>query len=47
MSGGGGVSVFCKGDAVYDWNCGARNGGKEARLNMCGEWLGDWGTWQE
>ena len=31
-SAGGGVSVCCKGEAVYDWNCEPRaNGGSEVR----------------
>lgn len=38
MSGGGGVKVFCSGDAVYDWRWEAKNGGKDVRLLiMCGE----------
>lgn len=46
MSGGGGVKVFCSGDAVYDWSCEAKNGGRDVRLFIiCGEWWGDCGTY--
>jgi hypothetical protein len=37
MSGGGGVSACCNGEAVYDWNCDAMKGGNEVRLFRCGD----------
>lgn len=42
MSAGGGVSVFCSGDAVYDCSCEAANGGNDFRLSIrCGDMNGD------
>ena len=40
-SGGGGVRVFCNGEALYDskwvWGPEAVKGGREARLMDCGD----------
>lgn len=41
MSGGGGVSVFCSGDAVYDCRCEAKKGGSDVLLFIWGEYMGD------
>jgi len=44
-SGGGGVSVFCSGEAVYEWRCDAKKGGRDVLLFVkCGEYWGDGGT---
>lgn len=42
MSAGGGVREFTSGEAVYDCNCEAANGGNDFRLSiMCGDMNGD------
>jgi hypothetical protein len=43
ISCGGGVSALCNGDWLYDWKCEAANGGREARLSVCGDCFGEGG----